>query len=280
MSLQLEKKRIADEITRYLRGRHNEDKMRIGAGAFALTQAASNFGVLALGLEAYKLELERLVARRNQARWFSHKPGQLHRILDAGNGRCQAQDAAIGQHAQRLTAAMTGTKAQTVVDWRRHGGGQSFIVNRRGFALDDPTSADIEHFLRQNGITNAAIVDYLSQYFNQNGLFAAGHLFTALCTQKTYPPSFFGSKHVLTSGRRPDRIHIVDTCYFDQIVSLETYESTALDPRGEFIMTYELVVHQGAVSMMNIAYTIAEIAAASADIERSYQEVLTDMATL
>lgn len=249
MPLHDEKARVVREIDRYTGARHDEDKKRIGRSCKAAVELTRSYAELIAALRAYKDELDRLHGTKNARRWFSHKPGDLHRDITAAIARC-TEPARVEAELFRLGRARPDV---TLRDWNRHGGGTIFVVNGRGFKQDKPTLEDIDRFLSAAGILNARIRGYVCDYANQDGLFAAGHVVVAAAGGRGLALSFAGMRHLYTSGKSAAVLGVRDEADFDVI------GTDGEPPRVTFVQEYSLEDNGERVTLREARYSFANI---------------------
>lgn len=195
MPLSAEKTRLVQECDRYLAGRHDADKVRIARAAKLGIPLVGSYGELTAMVTAFKDELEILVGAKNQRRWFGHKPGDLHGYFSAALTRI----AAATRTETDLFRIGPAKPEVTVRDWNRHAGGKAYVVNGVGFQEEEVTIPAIRSFLTRVGVRSTRIRDYLCDYANQDGLFAAGHVAFAAAMTVGVPLQFAGMRHEYTS---------------------------------------------------------------------------------
>jgi len=277
MPLQAEQARIVREIDRYLAGKHDADKQFVASSCRQAVPLTMTYRELLAALEAYRVELLRLVGRKNASRWFSHKAGAFDTTLRDAIARCAAPAA---DEAKLSTTTSTATPATTVKDWNRHGGGRAFVVNGRGFSIDNPTLDQIGFFLRECGITSQPIVDYLCDFANQDGFHAIGHLFNHVMRHVSrHIPSTSGSRHRIDSRVDGKGVTLRDEVSYNALMNTVNDSLVMVTPDFKFAQTYDLVVTGRNVHITNVVYAVEDTGGLTDRLREQAQLATTQIAS-
>lgn len=275
MPLQSEQARIVREIDRYLSGKHDADKKFIANNCRHAVRLTVTYRELHASLEAFRAELLRLVGRKNASRWFSHNAGAFDTTLRDGIARCVAPAA---DEAKLATTTITPAPATTLRDWARHGGGRAFVVNGRGFNVDNPTLDQIRFFLRDRGITSQPILDYLCDFANQDGFHAIGHLFNyVMRSVSSHIPSTAGAGHRIDS-RVEGGVTLRDEVSYNALLNTADGGLVPVEPEFKFVQTCDLVATGRDVHITNVVYAVENTGGLSARLREQAQLATTRIA--
>lgn len=257
MAIADEKERLAREIDAYIERKHDNDKMVIAKTCRAAVQLALNYRELLPALEAYREELLRLVGKKNQRRWFKHKPGELDAILERAIERIRPF---ATNEAKVFSPPSKPDTSTTIKDWNRHNEGKVWFVNGRAFDQTLESIDELAEFLRKAGIFSARIREYLCDYANQNNLFAGGHIFSGACLERgELLINYSGGKHIYRNGAAVGRLHCRDEAFFDGARSISSGQYTPFDPPLSFVLEYDLLEKSGEVHVVEARYSIENL---------------------
>lgn len=276
MSLTIEKNRIASELDKYIKGKHDADKVKIATVCKMTVGLAISFTELLKTLKAFRAELTVLVGKKNEKRWFTHSAGQLDKILAKGIENCTKP----AENEQGLAHGMKRAPTTTVKDWNRNSGNTEFLVNNQAFKQKTATIEDIRGFLQQAGIANAHIRDFLCEYFNQDGLLGMGHAFGMVVTSETgMAPSFSGAYHAIKTVSSRS-VSCYDRAEFSSLVNMKAGKITNLKSPLQFITIFNLVDDGRDVQMSDVEYAIGNLDAVAKDLQPKIQAAIKKINSL
>jgi hypothetical protein len=229
-------------------------------------------------LNVFHQELAMLVANKNARRWFKHKAGAFDKLLSQGIRHCQK----YAESEHRIAHGLTDSReAITLKDWSRHRNGKVYLVNKVGFAINNPTIKQIDNFLKKTGINNSKIRRFICDFCNQDGLHAVAHLFPLAAREATGFIAIVGvaPTHVFTSTRSSRNVHVVDTYPWQMFIN-ENGINYECDPMVTLVSDYDLVEAGGKVQVSGATFSYGDIIGAPLILRKKLPDALPLLRTM